>query len=206
MDKPKNVDEFIARNRAAVAANPECGTSHYNLAVGLLGQRKIEEAEQELLLAVECSPTLAEGYVQLGGIALSRGDLDACLRYNRHAINSRAGFSEGWGNIGFVHLQKGELDKAVYALEKAVKYNPKFIQARATLANAYLMQGNIREAIEASKKVLDFEPDFAVAHNNLAIAYLEDGNPELAKLHCDKAVELGYKVAPEIVREIDKAQ
>ena len=53
MEKPQNVDEYIAQQRAAIAANPECGNSHYNLAVGLLGQRKFDEAEKALLEAIE---------------------------------------------------------------------------------------------------------------------------------------------------------
>ena len=39
MEKAKNAEEFIAVQRSAIAQNPECGTSHYNLAVALLGQR-----------------------------------------------------------------------------------------------------------------------------------------------------------------------
>ena len=68
MQKAKNVEEYIARQRSAIASNPECGTSHYNLAVALLGQKKYDEAEKELHEAIQCSPNLAEAYVQLGGI------------------------------------------------------------------------------------------------------------------------------------------
>jgi tetratricopeptide (TPR) repeat protein len=199
----KDVHEFIAKQRMAVAQNPECGTSHYNLAVGLLGLQQYDEAEKELLAAVQCSPTLAEAYVQLGGISLARGDLDGCLAWNKKAIHSRAGFSEGWGNIGFVHLQKGEIDEAIYALEKAVRWNPKFVQAFASLANAYLANGEVEKSIETSRKALALEPDFAVAHNNLAIALMESGRPEEAADHLQKAESLGYAVAPEIKEEIE---
>jgi hypothetical protein len=48
MPKAKNVEEYIAVHRGGVAANPDCGTSHYNLAVGLMGQKKYNEAEKEL--------------------------------------------------------------------------------------------------------------------------------------------------------------
>ena len=59
MEKPKNAEAFIDQQRDAIAANPDCGTSHYNLGVALLGQGKIEEAEQSLAMAIECSPGLA---------------------------------------------------------------------------------------------------------------------------------------------------
>jgi len=204
MPKDKNVQEYIARHRAAVASNPECGTSHYNLAIGLLGQKKYDEAEKELLAAVECSPNLAEAYVQLGGICLQRGDLEGCLNYNKRAVHSRAGFAEGYGNIGFVQLQLGNIEEAIPALEKAIRWNPKFLQAYTTLANAYLMKGMIDESIDTGLKVTELAPDFAVGHNNLGIAYLEKGVHDLAIKYIDQAVKLGYEVAPEILDEIKK--
>jgi tetratricopeptide (TPR) repeat protein len=204
MEKPKNVEEYIARQRAAITANPECGTSHYNLAVALLGQKIYDEAERELIEAVNCSPTLAEAYVQLGGICLQRGDLEGCLNYNRQAVKSRAAFAEGWGNIGFVELQKGNIDEAIRALKKAITYNSRFVQAYTTLANAYLMSGLLDESIQANLKALDIEPDFPVVHNNLVICYLEQEDYDKATEHCDRAVELGYPVDPKIIKEVDE--
>ena len=202
MTKAKNVEEYIARQRIAIAGNPDCGVSRYNLAVALLGLQKYDEAEKELIATIHCSPNLAEAYVQLGGLCLQRDDLDGCMAYNQQAIKVRAGFSEGHGNIGFVHLQKGEIDDAIRSLQKAIRWNPNFLQAYATLANAYLMKGLIDESIETNLKALELEPAFAIAHNNLAIAYLENGKYDLAIKHVDKAVELGYEVAPELLKEI----
>ncbi|MBW2564467.1 MAG: tetratricopeptide repeat protein [Deltaproteobacteria bacterium] len=204
MPKAKNAEEYISMQRAAIAGNPECGTSHYNLAVALLGLKKYDEAEKELTAAIHCSPNLAEAYVQLGGICLQKGDLEGCLEYNKQSVKSRAGFSEGWANIGFAQLQLGNIEEAIFALEKATRWNPQFLQAYTTLANAYLMKGMVDESIETNLKALKIEEGFAVAHNNLAIAYLEKKHYEMAVMHCDKAVELGYDVAPEILKEVEK--
>jgi tetratricopeptide (TPR) repeat protein len=204
MPKAKNVEEYIAMQKTGIASNPDCGTSHYNLAVGLMGQKKYNEAEKELLDAIDCSPSLAEAYVQLGGICLQRGDLDGCLEYNKQATKARAGFFEGYGNMGFVHLQKGEAEEAIAVLKKALTFNSKFIQAHSTLASAYLMSGLIDESIEANLKVIELDSNFAIAYNNLAIAYLEKGEHNKAVENCDKATKLGYEVAPEILKEIDQ--
>ncbi len=204
MELAKNVEEFIAKQRAAVAKNPECGVSRYNLAIGLLGLKKFDEAERELQAAIMNSPNLAEAYVQLGGICLQRGDMEGCLAYNRQAVNSRAGFSEGYGNIGFIELQRGNIDAAIYALEKAVRWNPKFVQALTTLGNAYLMKGMVDESIDMNLRALNIEENFAVAHNNLAVAYLEKGHYEEAARHFEKAKALGYEVASELEEEIEK--
>ena len=129
MTQAKNADEFMAHQKAAIASNPECGNSHYNLAVGLMGQQKYDEAEKALFEAIECSPGMAEAYVLLGGISLQRNDLEGCLKYNKMAVKAKPGFSEGFGNIGFIELQKGNLDEAIKNLEKATRFNFRYIQA-----------------------------------------------------------------------------
>ena len=65
------------------------------------------------------------------------------------------------------------------------------------------MQGQIDESIETNLKAIELEPSFPVAYNNLAIAYMEKGEFALAIENADKAVELGYAVAPEILKELE---
>ncbi len=202
MAQARNAEEYIAQLRQSIASNPECGSSHYNLAVALMGQKKYEEAEKELHEAVGCSPTLAEAYVQLGAICLQREDVEGCLYFNKLATKSRAGFSIGFGNIGFIELQRGNIDEAIKNLQKAIVFNSLFLQAYTTLANAYLMKGLVNESIETSLKALEVEPDFPIAHNNIAIAYMEKKEFKKAVEHFDRAVKLGYDVAPELLEEI----
>ena len=202
MGKAKNVDDYIAMQRQALAGNPECGNTHYNLGVALMGKKQFKEAEYAFLNAIDCSPSLAEAYVQLGALCLKRGDMDGCLDWNKRAVKARPGFSEGYGNIGFVHMQRGEIDEAITALKRSTAFNFRFVQGFTTLATAYLMKGMVDEAIEACLNALKVEPNFAVAHNNLAIAYLEKGQREKARQHAQRASELGYKVAPEILKEL----
>ena len=204
MTKAQNVEEYIAQQRAFIAQNPDCGNSHYNLAVALVGQQKDDEAEKDLHDALDCSSNMAEAYVLLGGIALQRGDLEGCLKNNKMSVKARPGFSEGYGYIGFVELKRVKIDVAIKNLERATKFNFRYIQAFANLANAYLMKGLIDESIETSKKANQHNADFATAHNNLAISYLEKEAYDLAVEHADKAVELGYEMAPEILSEIDE--
>ncbi|WP_300672083.1 tetratricopeptide repeat protein [Desulfoluna sp.] len=203
MQKPKNAQEGIAQLRADVAGSPDCGNSHYNLAVALMGVKNYDEAEACLNDAVGCSPTLAEGYVMLGSIALQRDDVEGCLYYNTLATKSRAGFAVGYGNIGFLELQRGNVEEAIKNLKKAIVHNSKFVQAYTTLANAYLMKGLVDESIEMSLKALEAEPDFPISHHNLGIAYLEKEDYAQAIVHFDKAQSMGYEVPEALLKEVE---
>jgi len=209
---PKSADEQIVRLRSQLTGNEECGTTHYNLAVALMGKQEYAEAEKVLHDAIECSPTLAEAYVLLGGICLQRNDLEGCYRYNQNATKARAGFAEGYGNMAFVLLQmvdgkdskddEEKVDKAINNLKKAIIHNKNFVQAYTTLGNAYFMKGLVREGIEANLEAIKIAPDFPIAHNNLSVAYLEAGEVDKAITHCDKAEALGYKVPEQLKEEL----
>ncbi|MCP3943875.1 MAG: tetratricopeptide repeat protein [Desulfobacteraceae bacterium] len=209
---PNNVDEQIASLRQQLSRNTECGTTHYNLAVALMGKQEYVDAEKQLHEAVDCSPSLAEAYVLLGGICLQRNDLEGCYRFNQRATKARAGFAEGYGNMAFVLLQlvdgkdakedEAKVDKAIKNLRKAIIHNQKFIQAYTTLGTAYFMKGLVSEGIKANLEALAVEPKFPVAHNNLAVAYLEAEQFDKAIVHCDEAVNLGFEVAPQLLDEL----
>ena len=140
--------------------------------------------------------------MQLGGICLHKGDLEGCLNYNREAAAVRPKNAIAWANIGFVHMQLGETDKAIVALNKALKWDPTFLQAKVTLSTAQLTSGEIDDSIRLSEEVIEAQPTFAPAYNNLAIAWLEKGDKTKAKEYVEKAVEHGFDVAPEILKEI----
>ncbi|MBA3009767.1 MAG: tetratricopeptide repeat protein [Proteobacteria bacterium] len=209
---PNNADEQIAVLRSQLAKNTECGTTHYNLAVALMGKQEYAEAEKVLHEAVDCSPSLAEAYVLLGGICLQKKDLEGCYRFNQRATKARAGFAEGYANMGFVLLQlvdgkdakqdEEKVDKAIKNLRKAIIHNQKFVQAYTTLGTAYFMKGLFAESIKANLEALSVEQQFPIAHNNLAVGYLELGEYEKAIVHCDAAVKLGFEVAPALLDEL----
>jgi tetratricopeptide (TPR) repeat protein len=209
---PKDADEHIAKLRGALTGNTECGNTHYNLAVALMGKQEYAEAEQELHEAIDCSPSLAEAYVLLGGICLQRKDLEGCYNFNNRAVKARAGFAEGYANMAFVLLQlvdgkdskedEEKVDKAIKNLKKAIIHNKSFVQAYTTLGTAYFMKGLLPEGIKANLEALKVESTFPIAHNNLAVAYLETGEFEKAIMHCDKAEEFGFEVAAKLKEEL----
>jgi tetratricopeptide (TPR) repeat protein len=200
--KAKTPEEFIAEQKASLASNPECGNSHYNLGTAYVAQGRFIEAEAAFHEALRCSPTLVEAYVQLGGLAMNKGDMDACLYFNEQASKIRPHFAVPHGNIGFVHLQRGDLKKAIAALKTAVKRDPNFVQALSTLASAYFMKGELDACIHQSEKALAIEPHFGPAYNNLALAMLEKGEYQKAMDNVKKAQESNYEVHPGLIKDI----
>ncbi|EPR40834.1 hypothetical protein dsx2_3274 [Desulfovibrio sp. X2] len=199
----QNVDQYIAEQQAALVKNPECANTHYNLGMGYLTKRMFREAEESFIKALDCSPKLVEAYVQLGGIAMQRGDLETCLRYNQMAARERPFFAVSHANIGFVHMQRGEADQAIAAFKKAVAQDPKFVQAMANLGGIYFMKGMLDAAENWCHKALAVEPKFGPAYQNLALVALERGDAKTARLNVAKAHECGSEVPAKLISDIE---
>jgi tetratricopeptide (TPR) repeat protein len=199
-----NIEDYIADLKAKLAVNRECGNTLYNLGVAYLSKRDFMEAERCFREAVANSPKLAEAYVQLGGIAMQRGDLKTCLTYNVQATQQRPFFAVPWGNIGFCQLQLGEADKAIQSLKRAIKYDNKFVQALATLGSAYFTVGDLEESAKALEAAVSIEPLFGPAWNNLALVSAEKGDWARAKECVAKAQETGYEVPEAFLKEIEE--
>ncbi|MBU1247304.1 MAG: tetratricopeptide repeat protein [Proteobacteria bacterium] len=198
-----NVDEYIDDLKSALAKNKECGNTLYNLGVAYISKREFMEAERYLREAVEASPKMAEANVQLGGIAMQRGDLEGCLNFNILATQQRPFFAVPWGNIGFCQLQMGEVDKAESSLKRALKYDKGFLQALATLGSVYITRGEYDEAMVHLEKAVSLESMFGPAWNNLALVYAEKGEWSKAKNAIEQATASGYEVPEELIKEIE---
>jgi len=199
----ENIDDYIAGLEDKLEKNDQCASSHYNLGVAYLSKRRFEEAKMSFLRASERSPTMAEAYVQLGGLAMNDGDLETCLHMNQAAIKVRARFAVPHANVGFCLLQMGQVEDAIKALQKAVKLDSQFVQAYGTLGSALYMAGQVDDSIEMSKRAIELHPKFGPAWNNLALAYLEKGDAAQAMNCVKQAQECNYEVHPGLIAEIE---
>jgi len=105
--------------------------------------------------------------------------------------------------IGKVYHEKGEFYKAMDFYRKAIRLQPDYAKAYYNLGNAYNDIGKKQEAMALYKRAIEINPNLAEAYNNLAVLYYIFNQFDLAINHCDKAVELGYKVSPDLLKLIE---
>ncbi len=59
------------------------------------------------------------------------------------------------------------------------------------------------ETIIEFRKAIEINPYDGSSHNNLAVCHYSKEEYSLAINHCDKAVELGYRVNPELLKDLE---
>ncbi|EGJ49707.1 tetratricopeptide repeat protein [Desulfocurvibacter africanus] len=203
MSNTAKVDAYIAEQMNKLQDNPQCANTHYNLGMGFLTKRMFKEAEESFLKAVDCSSKLVEAYVQLGGIAMQRGDLEGCLHYNEIAAKNMPLFPVPYANMGFVHMQRGNVDEAIKAFKQAIKKDANFVQAIASLGGALYMKGDLDESEGYSKRALEIEANFGPALNNLALVELERGNHAKAREYVEQARKTGFEPPEGLLKELE---
>lgn len=71
------------------------------------------------------------------------------------------------------------------------------------LGSAHLRAGSVDEAEKAYKEALKIRPKYGDAHNNLAVICIKRGDYEEAYTHVKAAQKAGFKVHPQLVRDVE---
>ncbi len=90
--------------------------------------------------------------------------------------------------------------------EDVLKHHPKVALAHANLGAFYGEKNRLDEAIVQLQEALTLDPNYAKAHYNLAVAYLRKKESKLAMQHFERALILGYKFSPEILKILESSK
>ena len=163
--------------------------------------RRYDKAIAAFRKAMDLHPNLA-GWVH-GNLAFAyykEGFHDEAIAEYKKAMTLDPNLAQGHARLGAAHSSKGMLDEAITEHKKALAINPNLAQSHNNLGVAYGKKGMWHEAIIAFKNALTINPDYAEAHNNLAVAYYQRGDRTKAIKHCDRAMELGWRVHPHLLQ------
>jgi len=120
--KMKNA--FVENDEFLLRIDPNSVKGHIQLAVALLGQSKISEAQKHLRAAAQFDPENDQPHYYLGvafrqqhKFAEARAELETALRLNPDNFKAH-------GNLGLIFLEQGILDQAESHFRSALRINP----------------------------------------------------------------------------------
>jgi tetratricopeptide (TPR) repeat protein len=110
--------------------------------------KRFEEAEVELLRAIELEPANGEGYRKLGDVYSNTNRFDQALQAFRKAVELEPDYYKNQLSLGQFYLYQGGYKEAVEHLSEAVKLAPGLPDARFSLAEANTETGRFDKALE----------------------------------------------------------
>lgn len=155
--------------------------------------------------AIENNPNYVEAYNNLCFLYYELGENDKAISSCKKAIEINPNYAKAYNNLASAYKEINKLEDAVTCYKKAIELNPEYANAYNNLGLVlYTDYKRKEEGMDLFKKAVAIDPDFADAHNNLAVAYYYYKKQYgLAIKHCDKAIELGYKVHPDFLKLLE---
>lgn len=144
--------------------------------VSLTGEPKFwPEANRRFLTYVEEEPDDANGYFNLGMLAMDANENTAAERWMRKAIGLQAGFRSALFNLALLYSQsKREMD-ALPVLDELLRHHPEHIKG-LILKGDILMnhKKDTRGAKVCFERILQMDPTNVQGKHNLCVVYFEE--------------------------------
>jgi tetratricopeptide (TPR) repeat protein len=157
----------------------------------------LAKKEQYYLALVEKTPNSAEGWIQLGLIAMEQKKHAVAIQRLEKALALNPSQEDCDQKLGMCHLELGQFARALTHFLRFTQRRPEDPDGHSNLGSALAQLGRRDEAVASFEKALRIRPDMAPAHCNLANVLGEQGNTQGAIAHYQKAITLnpGYAEA-----------
>jgi tetratricopeptide (TPR) repeat protein len=181
--------------RRALEPNPDYSQPHYNLALLLLTQGRLAEAEveAETFLRVD-KARAADGDCLLGSILLAQQRSRDSLPYFDRALQRSPEMSAARYGRAVAHLRLGQLDAAADDLQALIEPGNEDPNLMAMLAAVRLRQGHAPEALDLARQATARDPRSGVAWDAVGQALLASGDVDGA----EAALRTGIAATPNL--------
>ncbi|XP_016115092.1 transmembrane and TPR repeat-containing protein 3 [Sinocyclocheilus grahami] len=174
----KDPSEALRNFNRALDLNPRHKLALFNSALLMQesGEAKFRpEANRRFLTYVKEEPDDANGYFNLGMLAMDANKNEEAERWMREAIQLQPGFRSALFNLALLYSQsQRELD-ALPVLEELLQYHPEHVKG-LILKGDILMnhRKDTRGAKACFERILNMDPSNVQAKHNLCVVYFEE--------------------------------
>ena len=195
----KDNAKAIADYQRAVSIDSGDAMAFTDLAIVYSAVERKEDAVVNLRKALKIDPGYLLAYQTLVRLYQALGKGEEIHALYKMAIDNQVEYFDAYYNMAQVYSQAGREAEAIALYNKAVALNPYSAEAYSNLGALYCGIGRNSMAVAVLQKALALNPRLGIAHNDIAVAYFLEKNYQLAIMHCDEAVVLGYPVAQKLL-------
>lgn len=183
----RKLDEAILFYRNILDSGHNLPEARNNLALAYMQQEKLEQAEQELLQALQINPEYTDALNNLATVYLRRSGFEArALPFAMRAIRIDPRRSSYQDTLGLCYQALKLYDKAEKAYSQAADLNDRDVTPILHLGLLYLERERKAEAVEAFRRVTDVQPDHLAANWNLYRIFVGEKNMAAAKIRFER--------------------
>jgi tetratricopeptide (TPR) repeat protein len=173
---------------AAGTAITQKALDHLNRGKDLYAEGRLDNAIEELSLALSTGGDLAGAYFYRGNAYSGKGDLDRAIADWDAAIRINPNHATAYYNRGIAYAGKGDQDKAIADYNAAIRINPNDDMAYRNRGRVYYRKGDLDRAIEDYTQALRLNPDYAGTYSERGLAYAVKGDYLRARADWEQAL------------------
>jgi tetratricopeptide (TPR) repeat protein len=195
---------------AAIQLDPLLTVAHYGRGQAFMALKRYTSAVQAFIKCREAYQTLF-GLRQSDVVAMDRR-ADQEIRELKDTISAlQSGRVKSMGgSAGTVDSRIAQLEARIRDLQRLRQADTGRFEAPAevslALGSAYYRSGSAADAEREWKAAIEANPKLGEAHNNLAVLYLQTGRPGEAEEALKNAKKAGFRVNPQLEKDIKKAK
>jgi tetratricopeptide (TPR) repeat protein len=129
-----------------------------------LTQGRYEEAEKEILTALEIDPENAKTLVRLGDLYFETGRKNEAAELFEKSLSLNPNDFQVLNSLGRYYAEEGRYEKAYDYFERSLEIHPRNGSTLYFLATAYEAEGRRDEARETLRTAVEYEPTFKAGY------------------------------------------
>jgi Flp pilus assembly protein TadD len=151
---------------------------HQNLGTYYQMAGRLEEARNELLLALKLDPGNFEIHNNLGIVLRKLGDYEGAIREYSVSLQLKPSDPMARYNLGNIYLAMGRYEDALREYTECLKIIPEYDELHNNMGIVYQKTGRFREAAARYQEALRLNPENEKARNNLSglLQYRQQNN------------------------------
>jgi protein O-mannosyl-transferase len=181
--------------------------AHYNMAIVLYLQSRLDAAADETAEAIRLNPRDFTIHNFMGVVLQRQGKIDEAVARFTDSLRINPDYVDAHYDLAILLSRQGKFDEAAKHYREALRLKPDFADAQHNMAADLSFQGKLPEAMAHYTEALRLNPGRADTHSNLGVVLSRLGNFDEAAMHYAEA--LRHDPANETARrnlDIDRAR
>jgi tetratricopeptide (TPR) repeat protein len=141
----------------AATLNPADASAHYQIGLGHLQRKEVEEAKASFARAVEIDADEVDAHFQLGRIARMQNDFTGAIGRFEQVVSRDQSHAQNeiWREIGATYLAAGQYSDAHDALERFLERRQSDPEGLYLMGRALSGMGRTREAADSMRACIE---------------------------------------------------
>ncbi len=194
--KDKEQKKYFEALQEIARTYPEEKRVHFDLALYYMGKQKNDEAEEELIKAIELDPRYGYALNQLAYLYSYKNDFEKALEYFRRYATVSPGDANPFDSMGEMYFRMGKLDESIEKFKEALGVKPDFSSAWK-ISYIYALKEDYNEALKWVDQYIAHAPSVpwqAIGHQLKGFYYYIQGNLTQAFEEIDQSEYLAKQV------------